>query len=132
MELIVLKAPRATIYMDCIYVHKKHRNEIARTSICRIEVKEADGTNPRAKLVWVLGNEEECSILMDLQTRLDLRVELNKNYDFTLNPTCWMTQLWWLSKASNPIIRTNAYVSLAALLASAVSLGLAVIALCQR
>lgn len=132
MELTVNKAPKTTIYMDCIYVHKKHRGGIARTSICKLEVSEGNKSSKRSKLVWVLGNDEDASILMDLQTRLDLDVELDKKYEFTLNRTCWLAQLWWLSKASNPIIRTNAYVSLAALLASIVSLGLAVIALYQR
>jgi hypothetical protein len=131
MNLTVAKAPKATIYTDCIYVHKKHRAGLARTSICRLEVGESDKSDTRSKLVWVLGNDNESSILMDLQTRLDLRVELNENYNFTLKPTCWITKLWWLSQASNPIVRTNAYVSLWALFASALSLVLAVMALCR-
>lgn len=131
MKLKVAKAPRATIYADCIYVHRDHRGGLARTSICRLEVIEEGDSKKRSKLVWVLGNDDVNSILMDLQTRLDLSVHLGKDYHFTLKPTCWITKLWWLSQASNPIVRTNAYVSLWALFASALSLVLAVMALCR-
>jgi hypothetical protein len=99
-------------WKDIVRIKKKYRKDrsgshISRGKVCRISVGE------KSKWVIVHGREPSDSVIqMDLNTRLVLEVDTGQTYEFTLERLSWIRSLWFPWKASDPMYRLPAQLSL--------------------
>jgi hypothetical protein len=116
MYLTVGILPVEDTWKDIIRIHKTYRKDnkgrpINRGTVCCIAIA------GKSRWVVVHGLESEKSIIqMDLTVRLSLNVEMGQKYDFTIKPIPWLKTLWFPWKASDPIYRVPAQLSLIALI----------------
>jgi hypothetical protein len=115
LRLKVEKIAAEDTWKDIIRVKKDFRRDvnnkqIKRGAICRLSC------GARSKWVIVHGRAAEGNILeIDLSTRLALKLDYGASYDFTLTRISWLTSLWFPWKASDPIFRVPAQLSLISL-----------------
>ena len=112
MELIVRGARAGDKWKDFVRITHKYRvddssKHIPRGCICRIS------TGGKSKWVIVHGREiDDNAIEMDVNLRLALAVKKNHPYSFEIKRICWPLSLWFPWKASDPIYRIPAQLSL--------------------
>jgi len=112
MKLTVKKLAVEDTWKDIVRIKKPYRRDrndrhIPRGSICRIAVGD------KSKWVIVHGREpDDRDIQMDLNVRLALDVEEDQNYDFMIDRLSWIRSLWFPWKASDPMYRLPAQLSL--------------------
>jgi hypothetical protein len=112
MELKVENLAFEDTWKDIVRIKKEYRRDrsdspIRRGRICRITVGK--------KLKWVIVHGREPSdnvIQMDLTTRLALGIDTGQTYEFTLDQLSWIRSLWFPWKASDPMYRLPAQLSL--------------------
>jgi hypothetical protein len=99
-------------WKDIVRIKKEYRKDhlkkhVPRGKVCRISVGE------RSKWVIVHGREPSDNIIqMDLTTRLALGVDENEFYEFSLERLSWIRSLWFPWKASDPMYRLPAQLSI--------------------
>jgi hypothetical protein len=112
MRLTVENLAWEDTWKDIVRIKKQYRKDrenkhIPRGAICRITVGD------RSKWVIVHGRESDDEVIqMDLNVRLALDVKTRQAYDFTLDRISWIKSLWFPWKASDPIYRVPAQLSL--------------------
>jgi hypothetical protein len=112
MELKVQNLASEDTWKDIVRINKGFRKDrvelhIPRGKICRITV----GKN--SKWVIVHGREPKDNVIqMDLTTRLALEVETEQPYEFSLDQLPWIKTLWFPWKASDPMYRLPAQLSI--------------------
>ncbi len=112
MKLSVGPLALEDTWKDIVRIKKDYRKDlnkkhIPRGAICRITVGD------RSKWVIVHGRESNDEVIqMDLNVRLALGVETNNIYDFTIERLSWLKSLWFPWKASDPIYRLPAQLSI--------------------
>ena len=112
MELKVGNLPIEDTWKDIVRIKKDWRKDrsgthIPRGKICRISV------GRKSKWVIVHGREpSDNTIQMDLTSRLALETDADKTYDFTLDQLSWLRSLWFPWKASDPMYRLPAQLSI--------------------
>lgn len=122
MKLKVMGLPIEDTWKDIVRIDKHNRKDaegkhIKRGSICRLCLGD------KWKWVVVHGRKgAEAVIQMDLNIRLQLDVTEGDVYDFTLQKLSWLRSLWFPWKASDPLFRLPAQISL-------ISFGLGLLAL---
>lgn len=115
MKLEVQHLPAEDAWKDIIRVDNDSRNNpcgkhIPRGAICRITV------NDKSRWVVMHGLKHKHGVVqMDLSTRNALDLEPGTSYDFTLQRLSWFRSLWFPWKASDPIYRVPAQLSLISL-----------------
>ncbi len=122
MKLKVMSLPVEDTWKDIVRIDKHNRKDfegkhINRGSICRLCL------GNKSKWVVVHGRKTvEPVIQMDLNMRLQLDVTEGEAYDLTLRKMSWLRSLWFPWKASDPLFRLPAQISL-------ISFGLGLLAL---
>lgn len=112
MRLTVENLALEDTWKDIVRIKKQHRKDrenkhIPRGAICRLTVGD------KSKWVIVHGRESDDEVIqMDLNVRLALDVKTKHAYDFTLDRISWLKSLWFPWKASDPIYRVPAQLSL--------------------
>ena len=79
MKLKVKQAPKYSIGNDIVYVHKDDRGSLNVNKVCKISVAD------KYVYVTVRGNNTAGEILIDKQVRMQLGVELDKEYEFSID-----------------------------------------------
>jgi hypothetical protein len=112
MELKVENLAFEDTWKDIVRIKKDWRKDragshISRGKICRISV------GKKSKWVIVHGREPTDNVIqMDLTSRLVLETDVGKTYDFTLDKLSWFRSLWFPWKASDPLYRLPAQLSI--------------------
>jgi len=112
MRLTVENLAWEDTWKDIVRIKKQYRKDrenkhIRRGAICRITMGD------KSKWVIVHGRESDDEVIqMDLNVRLALGVKTKQAYDFTLDRISWLKSLWFPWKASDPIYRLPAQLSL--------------------
>lgn len=115
MRLTVRELAAEDTWKDIVRIKKHYRRDfkdhfIPRGTVCRISC----GKN--SKWVIVHGRESDDAVIqMDLSVRLALEVEPGNDYDFKIERLSWLRSLWFPWKASDPIYRVPAQLSLVSL-----------------
>jgi hypothetical protein len=113
-------------WKDIVRIKKDYRRDdndkhINRGVICRLTIGD------RSKWVIVHGRVPDDRIIeMDLSTRLALKVRNDVSYDFKLTRISWLRSLWFPWKASDPIFRVPAQISLISFFLGVVALILSI------
>jgi hypothetical protein len=113
-------------WKDIVRIKKEYRRDdndkhITRGTICRLTVGE------HSKWVIVHGRVPDDRVIeMDLSTRLALKVKSGTSYDFELTRISWLRSLWFPWKASDPIFRVPAQISLISFFLGVVALILSI------
>ena len=79
MKPKVKQAPKYSIGNDIVYVHKDDRGSLNVNKVCKISVAD------KYVYVTVRGNNTAGEILIDKQVRMQLGVELDKEYEFSID-----------------------------------------------
>jgi hypothetical protein len=113
-------------WKDIVRIKKEYRQDnndkhINRGAICRLTVGD------HSKWVIVHGRVPDDRIIeMDLSTRLALKVGNGASYDFKLTRISWLRSPWFPWKASDPIFRVPAQISLISFFLGVVALILSI------
>jgi len=116
MNLKVENLELEDTWKDIVRIKKEYRrdrndNHIPRGVVCRIT------TGDKSKWVIMHGREPEDNVIqMDLNARLALGIKKNRSYDFTLERLSWIRSLWFPWKASDPMYRLPAQLSVVSLI----------------
>jgi hypothetical protein len=112
LQLTVGSLSTEETWKDIVRIKKDYRKDakgihIRRGTICRITLGE------KSQWVIVHGREtDDPEIQMDLNVRLNLKVKKGQSYDFTIEQLSWIRSLWFPWKASDPLYRVPAQLSL--------------------
>jgi hypothetical protein len=112
VRLTVKSLDAGDTWKDIVRIKNKYRTDhkdkhIRRGTICRVAVGD--------KSTWVIvhGREPDDSVIqMDLNTRLALGLKKEETRDFTIFRLSWIRSLWFPWKASDPMYRLPAQLSL--------------------
>ncbi len=116
IDLTVANLALEDTWKDIVRIKKDYRKDrhgkhIRRGTICRITVGD------RSKWVIVHGRRADDAVIeMDLNVRIALDVDAGKPYAFTLDRLTWIRSLWFPWKASDPIYRLPAQLSIVSFL----------------
>lgn len=116
MELKVGNLALEDTWKDIVRIKKEWRKDrfdshIPRGKVCRISV------GNRSKWVIVHGREPSDNVIqMDLTSRLALEIDADQSYDFNLDQLSWLRSLWFPWKASDPMYRLPAQLSIVSFL----------------
>ena len=116
VDLTVANLALEDTWKDIVRIKKAHRkdrhgNHIRRGAICRMSV------NDRSKWVIVHGRKpDDAMVEMDLNIRIALDIDVGKTYAFTLDRLSWIRSLWFPWKASDPMYRLPAQLSIVSFL----------------
>lgn len=114
MNLRVEKLPAEDAWKDIVRIPEVLRKDctgkhVKRGSICRIIVDD------KSKWVIVHGlRSDDRVIQMDLNVRIALGVEKEAHYDVEIEQLGWLQRLWFPWKASDPLYRLPAQLSIIA------------------
>lgn len=120
MQLTVKELELEDKWKDIVRINKEFRKDnagrrIPRGSVCRITV----GSN--SKWVILYGREpKDNGVQMDLNVRLSLDISANQAYEFSVEKLCGIRALWFPWKASDPMYRLPAQLSLVSFLVGVV------------
>lgn len=112
MQLSVHNIAAEDTWKDIVRIKKKFRVDsrgkpIPRGKVCRISVGD------KSKWVIVHGRIPDNKFIeMDLNVRIALGVDVNETHEFILHRFSWIRSLWFPWKASDPIYRLPAQLSL--------------------
>jgi len=107
MKLIVAPLAIEDTWKNIVRINEDFRNNIPRASICRIRA------NSRSAWIILHGRSNaDPTIQMDLNTRLLLKVSEGEKWEFTLEKLSWIQSLWFPWKASDPMYRLPAQLSI--------------------
>lgn len=107
MKLTVAALPMEDTWKNIVRINKDFRGGISRGAICRIR------TNGRSAWIILYGRATaDPTIQMDLNMRMLLGLKEGETQEFELQKLSWIQSLWFPWKASDPMYRLPAQLSI--------------------
>jgi len=101
MKLTVKEAYGYDTHKDTIRVHRTQRNLIRSGELVRVSV----GGRSAFVAIRGLSDDQRGNILLDLETRRRLQVELEEVHDFYFSKIGFINKIRWAAGASDPAAR---------------------------
>ncbi len=128
MWLLVKSIGFDDVFLDMARLHSSHRSRISAGKVLKLSV------NGRTKLLVARGapKNERSVIWLDLKTRKELLLEVNKGADFKIEEASFVDNVKWAWNASDPAYRISSRLGVLSFFLGIIGFVLGVLSLCVK